>query len=138
MWRCAAAGAGGLLVLNIWFYANSGQSWGWLLSIVFVYVLLLWVAAQSYLFAIMVEMDQSPRMAIRNALFLAIDNLGLTVGLMLVTVLVLAISIAAGGFLLLLATMSILSTVHNKAIVDAIARYRASGRIITGEGSSRR
>jgi uncharacterized membrane protein YesL len=126
------AGAGALLVLNIWFYANTGQIWSWVLSIIFVYVLLIWGAIQSYLFALMVEMDQSPRLAIRNALFLALDNLGLTLGLLVVNVVVLVISILPGALILALATMTVLSNVHNKAVVEAISRYRASGRIITG------
>jgi uncharacterized membrane protein YesL len=127
------AGAGALLVLNIWFYSNTGQALTWLLSIIFVYLLLIWAAIQSYLFALMVEMDQSPFLAVRNALFLALDNLGLTVGLLLVNVVVLTISILPGALFLALATMSILSNVHNKAVVDAIGRYRAAGRIIAGE-----
>ena len=86
-------------MLNIWFYANTGQTLFWLLSIVFVYVLLIWGAVQSYLFAMMVEMDQSPRLAVRNALFMALDNLGLTVGLLLVNVLVVVISILPGALL---------------------------------------
>ena len=130
------AGSGALLVLNIWFYANSGQTLLWLLSIVFVYVLLIWGAVQSYLFAMMVEMDQSPRLAVRNALFMALDNLGLTLGLLLVNVLVVVISILPGALFLALATMTILSNVHNKAVVEAITRYRASGRIITGDAGA--
>jgi uncharacterized membrane protein YesL len=126
------AGAGALLVLNVWFYANTGQIWSWVLSIIFVYVLVMWAAIQSYLFALMVEMDQSPRLAIRNALFLALDNLGLTLGLLVVNVFVLVISILPGALILALATMTVLSNVHNKAVVEAISRYRASGRIITG------
>ena len=92
----------------------------------------MWAAIQSYLFALMVEMDQSPRLAIRNALFLVLDNLGLTLGLLIVNVFVLVISILPGALILALATMTVLSNVHNKAVVEAISRYRASGRIITG------
>jgi uncharacterized membrane protein YesL len=130
------AGAGALLVLNIWFYSNTGQALTWLLSIIFVYLLLIWAAIQSYLFALMVEMDQSPFLAVRNALFLALDNLGLTLGLLLVNVVVVTISILPGALFLALATMALLSNVHNKAVVDAIARYRAAGRIIAGESQN--
>jgi hypothetical protein len=49
-----------------------------------------------------------------------------------VNVLVVVISILPGALLLALATMTILSNVHNKAVVEAINRYRASGRIIAG------
>jgi hypothetical protein len=63
---------------------------------------------------------------------MALDNLGLTLGLLLVNVLVVVISILPGALLLALATMTVLSNVHNKAVVEAITRYRASGRIIAG------
>ncbi len=126
-------GAGGLLLLNIWFYWNLDRPGGWLLSIVFVYILVMWVAVQGYLFGLLVEMDQTVRLVVRNALFLAIDNLGLTLGLMLVNVVVFVVSLLPGAFLLALATMSVLSNVNNRAVVDAIGRYRASGRIIAGE-----
>jgi uncharacterized membrane protein YesL len=130
----ADVGAGALLVLNIWFYWHLGRSGSWLLSIIFVYLLIIWVAIQGYLFALLVEMDQAVRLVIRNALFLALDNLGLTLGLMLVNVVVLAISVLPGAFLLALATMSILANVNNRAVVDVIGRYRAAGRINQDEG----
>lgn len=129
----ADAGIGSLLVLNVWFYWNLERPGSWLLSIIFAYILVMWVAIQGYLFGLLVEMDQAVRLVIRNALFLAIDNLGLTLGLMLVNVIVLVVSILPGAFLLALATMSVLSNFNNRAVVEAIGRYRASGRIIAGE-----
>ncbi|MGH2356258.1 MAG: DUF624 domain-containing protein [Chloroflexota bacterium] len=129
----ADVGAGGLILLNIWFYFNLDRSGSWLLGVVFTYLFVIWVAIQSYVFALLVEMDQAVRLVIRNALFMAIDNLGLTLGLMLVNVVVIAVSILPGAFLLALATMAVLSNVNNKAVVDSINRYRAAGRIIAGD-----
>jgi uncharacterized membrane protein YesL len=126
-------GAGALLLLNIWFYWNLGRTGSWLLSIIFVYLLIIWVAIQGYLFALLVEMDQTVRLVIRNALFLALDNLGMTLGLMVVNVVVLVVSVLPGALLLALATMSILSNTNNRAVVEAIGRYRSSGRIIQGD-----
>ncbi|HEX2034056.1 MAG TPA: DUF624 domain-containing protein [Chloroflexota bacterium] len=128
----ANAGTGALLVLNIWFYWTLDRPGSWILGIIFTYLLVMWMAIQSYLYSLLVEMDQAVRLVIRNALFMALDNLGLTLGLMLVNVLVLGISLVPGAFLLAFATMSLLSIVNNKAVVEAINRYREAGRIITG------
>jgi hypothetical protein len=103
------------------------------LSIVFAYLLLMWVAVQGYLFGLLVEMNQPVPLVIRNALFMVIDNLGLTLGLMLVNVLVIGVSVLPGALLLALMTMALLSLVNNKAVVDAIGRYRTQGRIIGSE-----
>ena len=129
----ADAGAGGLLVLNIWFYWNLDRPGVWLLSIVFAYLLVLWFAIQGYLFALLVELNQPILLVVRNALFLAIDNLGLTLGLTLVNLLLLIFSLPFGAMFLPMATMAITSNVNNKAVVDAIRRYRESGRIIAGD-----
>jgi uncharacterized membrane protein YesL len=130
----ADAGAGALLVLNIWFYWRIDRPGLWLLSVVFGYILVLWFAIQSYLFALLVEMNHPVRLVVRNALFLAMDQPGLTLGLMLANLLLLAVSVPLGALLLPIATMAIGSNLNNKAVVEAIRRYRAAGRIITGDG----
>lgn len=130
--------AGALLVLNIWFYWSLGRPGVWLVSVIFAYLLVLWFAIQGYLFALLVEMDQSIRLVIRNALFLAIDNLGLTIGLTLANALLLALSLPLGAMLLPFATMAIMATLTNKAVVEFIARYRATGRIISDSPAAER
>jgi uncharacterized membrane protein YesL len=77
-------GVGALLALNIWFYWQAEPAALRLLSILFSYILVFWFAIQGYLFALLVEMNQAIRLVIRNALFMALDNLGLTLGLTLV------------------------------------------------------
>lgn len=131
----ADAGAGALLVLNIWFYWIIDRPWLWLLSIVFAYFLVLWFAIQSYLFALLVEMNQAVRLVVRNALFLAIDNLGLTLGLMLANLVFLSLSVPLVALLLPFATPVISSNINNKAVVDTVRRYRTEGRIISGDGT---
>lgn len=125
-------GAGTLLVLNVVFYWTMGGIGLKLLSVVFAYLLVLWFAIQGYLFALMVELDQSIRLVVRNALFLAIDNLGLTLGLLVVNVIVILFSVPpwSAALLLPLATMTIASYANNKVVVEAVDRYRAAGRIL--------
>jgi uncharacterized membrane protein YesL len=137
LWRgwllgLADVGAGALLVVNIWFYWSQGSIGLRLLAIVFVYLLVLWFVIQSYLYALLVEMDQGLVLVVRNALFMAIDKLGLTLGLAIVNLLIVLLSIPLGALLLPLATMAILSGVNNKAVVAAVDRYREAGRVIPG------
>jgi hypothetical protein len=63
---------------------------------------------------------------------MAIDKLGLTLGLAIVNLLIVLLSIPLGALLLPLATMAILSGVNNKAVVAAVDRYREAGRVIPG------
>jgi uncharacterized membrane protein YesL len=133
-WLLALAdvGAGGLLALNIWFYWSIGRPGLGLLSLLFAYILVLWFAIQGYLFALLVELDQSIKLVIRNALFMAFDNIGLTLGLMTVNLLFATLAIIpwTAAIALPLAVTAITSNVNNRAVVDAIGRYRAAGRII--------
>lgn len=133
-WLLALAdiGVGGLLVINVWFYWSTGTIGLRLLAIVFAYLLVLWFVIQSYLFALLVEMDQHVVLVIRNALFISIDQLGLTLGLAVVNAFIVLVSIPLGALLLPLGTMAILSGVNNKAVVAAVDRYRAAGRLIPG------
>lgn len=135
-WGLAAvdAGAGGLLVLNVVFY------WGFegigikLLSLLFAYLLLIWFAVQGYLFSLLVELDQSVRLVVRNALFITIDNLGLTLGLTLCNALLAAIAASAAPVAVPFVMASLGSNFHNKVVVEAVARYRQQGRIFSGAG----
>jgi uncharacterized membrane protein YesL len=134
-WLLALAdiGAGGLLAINIWFYWSAGSTGLRLLAVVFAYLLVYWFVIQSYLFGLLVEMDQGIALVLRNALFISIDQLGLTLGLAVVNFVLIAVSIPLGALLLPLGTMAILSGVNNKAVVGVVDRYRASGRIIPGD-----
>lgn len=124
--------AGALLVLNVVFYWTMGGVGLKLVSVIFAYLLVLWFAIQGYLYALMVELDQSIRLVVRNALFLAIDNLGLTLGLLVVNVIIFLFSVPPWSAALFLpfASMTIASNANNKVVVEAVSRYRAAGRIL--------
>jgi len=132
-------GLAALLLLNVAFYWSLEGTAVKLLSLVFAYLLLIWVAVQGYLFSLLVEMDQGVFRVLRNALFLTIDNLGLTLGLGVVNILVGLVSLPpwAAALALPFVTMSLVSNVHNKVIVETVERYRRQGRIFTDEPQKR-
>jgi len=126
------AGAATLILLNIWFYWTFGRSGLWLLAIVFAYVGVLWFLVQSYLFALLVELKQPLRLVVRNALFLTIDSMGLTLGLAFVNLLVILVNVLIPP-LTFLWPISVASLAHNQAIIAAIERYRKAGRLIRSQ-----
>jgi uncharacterized membrane protein YesL len=128
------AGAGTLILLNIVFYGTMEGAGLRLLSLVFLYLLILWFAIQGYLFSLLVELDQPVLLVVRNALFLVIDNLGLTLGLTIANAILLVVSVPLTPTPLLpLASMVIGSNMNNKVIVQAVNRYRAAGRVFKGD-----
>jgi uncharacterized membrane protein YesL len=134
-WGLAALdlGLAALLLLNVAFYWSLEGVGVKLLSLVFAYLLLIWFAVQGYLFSLLVEMDQGVIRVLRNALFLTIDNLGLTLGLGVVNALVALVSVPpwAAALALPFMTMSLASNVHNKVIVETVERYRRQGRVFS-------
>lgn len=130
-------GALAILLINVIFYWSLEGTGPKLLSLVFGYLLLIWLAIQGYLFSFMVELDQGVLRATRNALFLTIDDIGLTLGLLVVNLVFTAASSPfTAGVALFFVTMSLASNVHNKVIVDTVARYRVQGRVFTDEVKS--
>jgi uncharacterized membrane protein YesL len=121
----------GLLALNVVFYWYLDRPGVQLLSVIFGSLIGIWYAAQGYLFSMLVEMNQSLRLVLRNALFIAVDNLGLTLGVMLVNALFLFFAASAWPVALPFVVMALASSVHNKVIVEAVARYREQGRVFT-------
>ncbi len=70
------------LVLNAWFYLTADlPSLFRVLSILFVWGIVFWVAIQPYLFSVMIRLDTSVLQTFRNAVLLALDNLGVTISL---------------------------------------------------------
>ena len=51
------------------------------LSIIFFWGIVFWVAIQPYLFSVMIRLETSVLQTFRNAVLLALDNLGVTIGL---------------------------------------------------------
>jgi uncharacterized membrane protein YesL len=128
--------AAGLLAINVVFYWSLEGIPMKILSLIFGYLFVLWFAIQGYLFSLLVELDQSIRLVLRNALFLAIDNLGITLTLTAVNAFIALISVPpwSAAIALPLLTMTLTSNVHNKVIVEVVARYRAQGRMFASSG----
>jgi uncharacterized membrane protein YesL len=127
-------GAFALLLVNVVFYWTMEGAAIKAVSLVFGYILLIWFAIQGYLFPLLIEMDQPILRVVRNALFLTLDNLGLTLGLLLINLILLA---ASGPWTAALAlpffTLSLGSYAHNKVMVRTVERYRLQGRIIADQ-----
>ena len=70
------------LVLNTWFYLTADiPQLMRILSILFFWGIVFWVAIQPYLFSVMIRLDTSVLQTFRNAVLLALDNLGVTISL---------------------------------------------------------
>ena len=123
-----------LLLINVVFYWTLEGAAIKLLSLVFAYMLLIWFAIQGYLFPLLVEMDQPILRVARNSLFLTLDNLGLTLGMLIVNLILVA---ASGPWSAALAlpffTLSLGSNAHNKVMVETVEHYRRQGRIIADQ-----
>ena len=123
--------AGTLLLLNAWFYLTIGLPGVGLLSIVFFYLLVVWFALQPYLFPLLVEFDQPVRRVWRNAFFLVMDNLGLTLGLLIVRSIVLLVGGVLFVIIVPLFLAVLLAHIDNRAVTEAIDRYREAGRVFS-------
>lgn len=118
-----------LLALNIWFYFAVPIPGVWLLGIVFGWGLVLWLAMQSYLFPLLVQLDQPVRRVWRNAFFVCLDNLGLSLGLVLVRALLALMTTGLAPLLLPFVTATLLAMVENRATLAVVDHYRATGRV---------
>lgn len=140
-WGLAAldVGAAALLLLNVAFYWSLEGVPVKVLSLIFAYLLLIWLAIQGYLFGFLVHLDQGVFRAVRNSLFMVIDNLGLTLAMTVINLLLLLVSVPPWSAALALPflTMSLASNVHNKVIVETVERYRAQGRVFSDEPQGR-
>lgn len=73
------------LVLNTWFYLTADiPQLMRILSIIFFWGIVFWVAIQPYLFSVMIRLETSVLQTFRNAVLLALDNLGVTMSLIAV------------------------------------------------------
>ena len=129
-WRLAATNLAvcALILLNAWFYRAIGIAGGTVLSLVFTTLLFGWLLFQPYLFPFLVEFNQPVRRVWRNAAFMVLDNLGLTLGLFLARSFLLVVATA---FVLPVPTILgvLLAQVDSRAVVGAVQRYREAGRV---------
>lgn len=70
------------LVLNFWFYLTQDIPQLFrVLSILFFWGIVFWVAIQPYIFSVLIRLDTTVLQTFRNAVLLALDNLGVTLSL---------------------------------------------------------
>ena len=114
------------LVLNTWFYltAEIPQLFR-ALSIVFMWGIVFWVAVQPYVFSVMIKLDTSVLQTFRNAVLLALDNLGVTVSLMGVQLVMLFFFIPLFAIAYPVLAGSIFAHTHVGVVNELLDQYEA-------------
>jgi uncharacterized membrane protein YesL len=113
-----------LLAVNLLFYANFTNQWVRLLSVLWGYLIVFWLAMLIYLFPLLIEQEsKSLLLLLRNAALLVLDNLAftLTLGVLLLLFLLLNVFLVAP---LLLIVVSGLALVQSKALLTVLEKYR--------------
>jgi uncharacterized membrane protein YesL len=125
----------GIIVLtNVFFYAPANVPFeisptvSFWIQALFLGVAFVWLAIQLYPMALLLEQeDQRLRVALRNAAVLFVVNLGFTVVLGLLLLLVTAISTVFPPLWLLI-TLALFGVVCNKAVLHLLGPYREQAR----------
>jgi uncharacterized membrane protein YesL len=113
-----------LLAVNLLFYANFTNQWVRLLSVLWGYLIVFWLAMLIYLFPLLIEQEnKSLLLLLRNAALLVLDNLAftLTLGVLMLLFLLLNVFLVAP---LLLIVVSGLALVQSKALLTVLEKYR--------------
>ena len=113
-----------LLAVNLLFYASFTNQWVRLLSVLWGYLIVFWLAMLIYLFPLLIEQEsKSLLLLLRNAALLVLDNLAftLTLGVLLLLFLLLNVFLAVP---LLLIVVSGLALVQSKALLTVLEKYR--------------
>ncbi|MGI8914839.1 MAG: hypothetical protein ACR2JY_13840 [Chloroflexota bacterium] len=133
-WQLALADllAGVLVGGNFYFYLHLPGAFK-IIAILWVYVVLFWLALQPYLFGLLVyQSDKRLRTTARNAALLVLANLGPSVALLFLAVIFVALSIGLG--LPFLALTSIVSAVwFTRALDILLAKYPGAQRMDRAE-----
>jgi len=113
------------LAVNIWFYRmwwQQGTQIAIVPVILFLWIMVLWLGIQPYLFPLLLEQeDKGVLLIFKNAILLALVNPGFTVVLMALLGATLLLSLIFPP-LLLLVTLSLMALVDNRAIVQLMLR----------------
>ena len=126
-WQILALWVAGIITLamNIWFYRmwwQRGTQIAVVPVIIFLWVMVLWLGIQPYLFPLLLEQeDKRVLLVFKNAILLALVNPGFTVVLMALLGATMLISLVFPP-LLLLVTLSLVALVDNRAIVQLMVR----------------
>jgi len=113
------------LAANVWFYRmwwQQGTQIALLPVILFLWILVLWLGIQPYLFPLLLEQeDKRVLLIFKNAILLALVNPGFTVLVMALLGATVLLSLVFPP-LLMLATFSLMALVSNRAIVQLMIR----------------
>ena len=108
-----------LLVVNILFYLQQ-PNWLFYLTILWIYLLILWVGIQIYVFPLAIEQEnKSVKLIYRNAALLAMGKPLFTFTTALLLVIITALSIALSP-LLLLVYIPLSGLIANHALISAL------------------
>ncbi|MCS7220565.1 MAG: DUF624 domain-containing protein [Anaerolineae bacterium] len=111
-------------MVNLWFYAQI-NSWLRLISILWIYGLILWAAAQLYLFPLLFEQKEPKAlMTIRNAALLVLAQplftLGVSVLALILTIICLVLPV-----LLVLVWPGLMALIGTRALANVLEQARA-------------
>ena len=124
-WRWALINLvlGVLLAVNLVFYGSIAGAAAFLIQMALVIGAAVWLVMQFYVWPFLIEQEQKRlRVALRNALLLALANPLYTLTLLLISGLVIVLSLVAIlplGFF----TMSFLALLGNRAVVERLIHY---------------
>ena len=114
------------LVLNTWFYLTADiPQLMRALSIIFFWGIVFWVAIQPYLFSVMIRLDTSVLQTYRNAVLLALDNLGVTISLIGVQIVMLFFFIPLFAIAYPVLGGSVFAHTHVGVLNELLDRYDA-------------
>lgn len=103
------------LVFGFYFYLNSGQLILQALAFVALYLALVWVGAQAYLFPLVMRADVSPPHAFLGALVMALGRVGSSAAFVLVAAVAIGVSVAFVLPLMVVAPVTLALVGHRMA-----------------------
>ena len=127
-WQITIVALGGaiILVTNVWFYVNNTTGILQYLTILWIYLLIIWVVAQIYAFPLMIQMEQPRILPIyRNALLLTLSRPLFTI----LVILLLVVATVIGGalaILLILGIPALWAITANRALVYLLEEVRTA------------
>ena len=110
------------LVFSFYFYLNSGQLVLQALAFVALYLTLVWVGAQAYLFPLVIRPDLSPPRAFLGAFVMALGRVGTSAAFVLVAAVTVGVSVAFVLPLMVLAPVT-LALVGHRMTQDRFGRH---------------
>jgi uncharacterized membrane protein YesL len=120
-----------VLIVSLVFYLSNPSVVLQVIGILCLYMLLIWTTVQMYLLPLLFEQaDKRFRLIFRNAAVLALDNVIVSVVLLVVTVGLVVLS-AAVAILITMITASLLVAIQQRATLTLLDKYKARGAPLT-------